>query len=60
VRVLLLVLVAAAMVACSPEATRTRGGGAGADIGNRSSEIELHGRVDPTYGEQLVGQAIRR
>jgi hypothetical protein len=27
--------------ACSPEASRTRGGGPGGDIGNRAGEVEL-------------------
>lgn len=32
------------LAACtSPEAKRTRGGGAGADIGNRSDSLQLHG-----------------
>lgn len=26
----------------SPEATRTRGGGPGADVGNRSQTVEMH------------------
>ena len=26
----------------SPEATRTRGGGPGADVGNRSATVEMH------------------
>ncbi len=29
------------LVACSPEASRTRGGGPGGDIGNRAGEVEL-------------------
>jgi hypothetical protein len=34
---------AAALVACaSPEATRVRGGGAGADPGNRSPVVQMH------------------
>jgi hypothetical protein len=33
-----------ALGACvSPEAKRVRGGGAGADIGNRSDSLQLHG-----------------
>jgi hypothetical protein len=34
---------------CSPEATRTRGGGPGADVGNRPPSVDLHGQVDPYY-----------
>lgn len=30
------------LAACSPEATRTRGSGPGADIGNRATEVQLH------------------
>jgi hypothetical protein len=36
---LLAVLLAAGVVACSPEATRTRGSGPGADIGNHSISL---------------------
>lgn len=38
--VVLLVL-ALALGACGPEASRTRGGGLGADIGNRGTTVEL-------------------
>ena len=37
------------LTACSPEATRTRGGGPGGDVGNRSRVVDLHGRLDPYY-----------
>ncbi len=40
---LLLVALALGTAACSPEGSRTRGGGDGADIGNRDENIELHG-----------------
>jgi hypothetical protein len=33
----------------SPEATRARAGGPGADVGNHG-EIELHAGADPYYG----------
>ena len=33
------VLVASSVVACSPEASRTRGGGPGADVGNHSRNL---------------------
>jgi len=36
VATILAALVAAALIACSPEATRVRGGGPGADVGNHS------------------------
>ncbi|GEM_PF-638823 len=29
------------LLACSPEASRTRGGGSGGDIGNRAQEVQL-------------------
>ncbi len=35
--------------ACSPEATRSRGGGPGGDIGNRSAVPQIHGTVNPYY-----------
>ena len=36
-------LVVALGACASPEAKRTRGGGAGADVGNRSDSLHLHG-----------------
>ena len=59
-RVALLFAALLALVACSPEATRTRGGGPGADVGNHGTPIRLHERTDPAFGAPLVGQAIRR
>ena len=39
----LLTIIAAAVAACtSPEANRSRGGGPGADVGNRSSIVRMH------------------
>ena len=38
----------AEVTACSPEATRSRGGGPGADIGNRGAAVELHGAPPTT------------
>ena len=36
-----------AMAACgSPESARTRGGGAGSDVGNHGSPVEIHGTQD--------------
>ena len=35
-----------ALSACSPEASRARGGGAGADVGNHGSPVEIHGTQD--------------
>lgn len=42
--------VAMLTVACaSPEATRVRSGGPGADPGNRTATVELHQGADPYY-----------
>ena len=39
----MLLIVCAALAGCaSPEPTRTRGGGAGADVGNRTKVLEMH------------------
>lgn len=54
-RALLLALIALlALVACgSPEAGRARGGGPGADIGNRGKVMEIHGALNPFYKTPL-------
>jgi hypothetical protein len=47
--------VAAGLIACSsPEAERTRGGGPGADIGNRGSVVEMHEGAEPYYKTPCV------
>jgi hypothetical protein len=46
--------------ACSPEATRTRGGGPGGDVGNRSAVPSIHGRTDPYYETPRYGEGIGR
>ena len=52
---------AAALGAChSPEARRARGGGPGADVGNRGPSVELHGRTNPFFQTPPFGQAITR
>jgi hypothetical protein len=33
----------------SPETTRTRGGGPGADVGNRTQVVRMHEGADPFY-----------
>jgi len=49
-RAILALFAALAVAGCaSPEARRTRGEGPGADIGNRSRVVELHGGADPFY-----------
>jgi len=37
----LLLLLGLVLTACGPEGNRTRGGGAGADVGNRDNSVEL-------------------
>ena len=56
-RALLLALAAwPALAACgSPEAGRTRGGGPGADVGNRSEKMEIHGALNPFHNTPLRG-----
>jgi hypothetical protein len=44
---LLLVALMTGVLGCSPEAQRTRSGGAGADVGNRGATVQLHGAVQP-------------
>jgi hypothetical protein len=47
---MLLVGCAAVAVACvSPETKRTRGGGPGADVGNRRQTVKLHEGSDPFW-----------
>jgi hypothetical protein len=56
---LILVLVLL-LPACSPEATRARGGGPGADVGNHGDPLEIHGQTNPSYNTPRVGQATNR
>lgn len=50
-------LLLALLAACeSPEASRARGGGAGADVGNRG-RVELHGGSEVYYGTPVVVSA---
>ena len=56
-----LAVAALGLGACSPEAGRTRGGGPGADVGNRDYPLpEMHGVRDPAFKTPLVGQAVRK
>ena len=48
-RVALLALCLAGAACVSPEATRTRGGGPGADVGNRRRVVETHEGSDPFW-----------
>jgi hypothetical protein len=47
---LLAALLAAALLACSPEAARTRGSGPGADVGNYSSNLPQPSTPPPLPG----------
>jgi hypothetical protein len=43
------------LLACtSPEALRTRGGGPGADIGNRGDTVEFHAGANPYHDTPCV------
>jgi hypothetical protein len=62
-----LAVAALAVTACSPEATRTRGGGPGGDVGNRGNPVDLHGPNQPGtgpggmfYHTPRVGQASQK
>lgn len=47
---LALLLTSAALAGCaSPEATRVRGGGPGADVGNRSQDVKMHEGSHPYW-----------
>lgn len=48
-RVRLLVLLLAAAACTSPEAERERGGGPGADPGNRDAVVEMHQGAEPYH-----------
>jgi hypothetical protein len=56
-----LVLLALGTVAgChSPEAARVRGGGPGADVGNRTSIVEMHGGSRPYYETPCVTEPVK-
>jgi len=42
------------LAACgSPETGRTRGGGPGADVGNRGQQLEIHGSLNPFHNTPL-------
>ncbi len=50
-RLMLLLLAGCAVCSgcVSPEATRTRGGGPGADVGNRAPIVKMHEGSDPFW-----------
>ena len=54
-----LLVASTALTGCrSPEATRTRGGGPGADVGNRSQDVKMHEGSQPFWKtpERIEGQ----
>jgi hypothetical protein len=59
-RGVLLVLAAATAVACSsPEASRSRGGGPGADVGNHPrGDVQIHAGANMYYGTRTQGARI--
>lgn len=50
-RVVCSISMATILIGCtSPESTRSRGGGPGADIGNRGDEVMMHEGSKPYHG----------
>lgn len=48
------------LTACaSPEAVRTRGGGPGADVGNRGEPVEMHAGAEPYYETPCAMEPVR-
>jgi len=57
---LALALLGLALAACrSPEAGRVRGGGPGADVGNRGSPVEFHAGAEPYHQTPCVTGPVR-
>jgi len=56
----LLLVTGLMLAACSPEATRTRGGGPGADVGNHRTPAQIHGQTNPYYETPRYGQATSK
>jgi hypothetical protein len=58
-RWLVLLATLASAAACrSPEAARVRGGGPGADIGNRNPVVEMHAGSKPYYQTPCVTKPV--
>lgn len=58
--VLITVLLAGFVTGCaSPEATRTRAGGPGADVGNTATPVELHAGARPYHATPNVLPVVR-
>jgi hypothetical protein len=50
-----------AIAGCSsPEARRARAGGPGADVGNRSADVEIHEGAQPYYKTPVLVKDIER
>ena len=58
IRVALLVTCIALAGCASPETTRSRGGGPGADVGNRSQDVKMHEGSEPYWRtpERIEGE----
>ena len=59
VRLALVVVAGATLAGCaSPETTRSRGGGPGADVGNRPQHVKMHEGSDPYWKtpDRIVGE----
>ena len=52
-------LLAAAVACTSPESLRTRGGGRGADLGNRGTTVVFHHGAKPYYKTPCVTKPIK-
>lgn len=52
------------LAGCTPEGSRERGGGAGADPGNHAFTVDIHGDSDPAeriyYQTPSMGRGIER
>ena len=59
-RSILILLAAGVALGCtSPESTRTRGSGAGADVGNHPrGAVQIHAGVEMYYGTRTQGEGI--
>ncbi len=59
-RSIIVLIMAGAAVGCtSPESTRTRGGAAGADVGNHPrGAVQIHAGADTYYGTRTQGVGI--